>query len=198
MGGTEAPGGESAPGNLTPFLAPLVALQGLLARFENRGVIIGGIAASLLGTPRLTADLDAVLLLDVDDIPRLIHEAAAEGISPRIPDCEAFARKSHVLLLRHSTSGTDIDISLGLLPFEAEMVARSQVHRIGPITLCLPTPEDLIILKAVAHRPKDLLDIQAVAANHPDLDRGWVERWVRQFADLLEMPELWEDVAPLL
>jgi len=76
----------------------------------------------------------------VDDIPRLIQEAAAEGIAPRISDCEEFARKSHVLLLRHTTSGTDINISLGLLPFEAEMVARSQPHRIGSLTLRLPPP----------------------------------------------------------
>jgi hypothetical protein len=198
MGHAEAPGSESAPGNLTPFLAPLVALQGLLVRFENQGVIIGGIAASLLGTPRLTADLDAVLLLGMEDIPRLLHEASMEGIFPRIPDCEAFARKSHVLLLRHTTSETNIDISLGLLPFEVEMVARSQVHHVGLIGLRLPTPEDLIILKAVAHRPKDLQDIQGIAANHPGLDRERVEHWVRQFADVLEMPELWEDVAPLL
>ena len=198
MGDAEATNGGPTPGGVNAFLAPLMALQCLLARFENRGVIIGGIAASLLGTPRLTADLDAVLLIGVDDVPRLMREAAEEGIAPRISGCEEFARKSHVLLLRHATSGTDIDISLGLLPFEAEMVARSQAHFIGPLTLRLPTPEDLIILKAVAHRPKDLLDIEAIAANHPGLDRARVEHWVRQFADVLEMPELWEDVALLL
>ena len=31
--------------------------------------------------------------------------------------------------------------------------------------------EDLIIFKAVAHRPKDLLDIQALIESHSDLDR---------------------------
>jgi hypothetical protein len=38
-------------------------------------------------------------------------------------------------------------------------VERSKLYQIGPLALRLPTPEDLIILKAVAHRPKDLLDI---------------------------------------
>ena len=33
---------------------------------------------------------------------------------------------------------------------------------------------------------------------HPGLDRNRVEYWVRQFADVLEMPELWEDIIPLL
>jgi hypothetical protein len=66
------------------------------------------------------------------------------------------------------------------------------------LRLRLPTVEDLIILKAVAHRPKDLLDIRTLVEIHPDLDRGRIEHWVRQFADLLETPELWTDVATIL
>jgi hypothetical protein len=31
--------------NITPLLAPLQALQNILVSFDNRGVIIGGIAA---------------------------------------------------------------------------------------------------------------------------------------------------------
>ena len=72
------------------------------------------------------------------------------------------------------------------------------MHRIGDLELRLPTPEDLIILKAVAHRGKDLLDIQGILKSQPDLDRTRIERWVRDFATALEMPELWEDIAPLL
>jgi len=85
-----------------------------------------------------------------------------------------------------------------MLPFEEEAVARGAVHRIGDVELRLPTPEDLIIFKAVAHRPKDLLDIEGILRSHSDLDRTRVERWVREFAAALEMPELWEDIAPML
>jgi hypothetical protein len=85
-----------------------------------------------------------------------------------------------------------------MLPFEEEVVARSSVHQIGDIALRLPTPEDLIILKAVAHRPKDMLDIAEILKNHPDLDRVRIEEWVREFAAALESPELWTDVAHLL
>jgi len=85
-----------------------------------------------------------------------------------------------------------------MLPFEEEVVARSTVHQIGDIELRLPTPEDLIILKAVAHRPKDLLDIAEIAKNHPDLDRVRIEGWLREFGAALEMSELCEDIARLL
>ena len=62
----------------------------------------------------------------------------------------------------------------------------------------LPTPEDLIIMKAVAHRPKDWLDIQGIIQSHPDLDRRRIREWVTQFAELLEMPELWDAIADWL
>ena len=180
------------------MLAPLTALQRLLAHFDNQGIIIGGVAVSQLGKPRLTADVDAVLLLSVEELPHLIKVAAQEGLVPRIADAHGFARRYRVLLLRHQGSGINVDISLGLLPFEIEAVERSAVHQIGPLAIRLPTPEDLIIFKAVAHRPKDLLDIQVIIESHPNLDRERVERWVREFARLLEMPEVWDDIAPWL
>lgn len=65
------------------------------------------------------------------------------------------------------------------------------------MSIPLPTPEDLIIMKAVAHRPQDLADIRALVAAHPGLDQERVSRHVREFAEVLEMPELWEDIAPL-
>jgi hypothetical protein len=186
------------PESLTPFLAPLRAVQELLDAFGGRGVIIGGIAASLLGKPRFTADVDAVILLELDEIPRLLQKAAACGIHARIAGAEAFARKNRILLLRHTASGIDIDISLGMLPFENEMVARSRSQTVGGLQLRLPTPEDLIILKAVAHRPQDLLDIDSVLASQPALDIEYMRVWVQQFAEALEMPELWEDLSTRL
>ena len=183
---------------LTPLLAPLIAVQRLLSRFGDRGIIIGGVAASLLGKPRLTADVDAVLLLSVEDLPLLIEAASEEGLVPRITDVQDFATRHRILLLRHQQSGINVDISLGVLPFEIEAVERSIVHEIGSIAIRLPTPEDLIIFKAVAHRPKDLMDIQALLESHPELERARIERWVHEFARVLEMPELWEDIAPRL
>jgi len=183
---------------ITPLLAPLAALQRLLARFDDQGIITGGVAASLLGRPRLTADVDAMILLTVEDLPLLMEAATQEGLVPRITDAEDFARRHRVLLLRHQESGINVDISLGLLPFEIEAVERSVIHQVGPLAIRLPTPEDLIIFKAVAHRPQDLMDIQALLESHPDLDRERVMRWAREFAQALEMPELWEDIAAWL
>jgi hypothetical protein len=62
----------------------------------------------------------------------------------------------------------------------------------------LLSKEDLLILKAVAHRPKDLIDIQEIVLSHPGLDVERIEQWVRKFADALEMPEIWDDIVNIL
>jgi len=198
MGKTKRKSGQTLPESVTPFLPPLQALQNLLSIFHERGVIIGGVAASLLGTPRYTVDLDAVFLLSVEDIPEMLVEAAKQGIEPRIADAAAFARKNRVLLLRHTASGIDIDLSLGVLPFEVEMVERSTMVKVGSVVLRLPTPEDLIIMKAIARRPKDLADIQSIASSHPNLDKERIRLWVEQFGEALDLPDLWGAISQLL
>ena len=79
----------------------------------------------MLAEPRFTADADAVILLATDDLPRLLDLARQEGLVPRIDQAQQFAQRNQVLLLRHMESEIDVDISLGLLPFEIEMVERS-------------------------------------------------------------------------
>jgi len=182
---------------IEPFRATIEAIQRLLEKFDNRGVIIGGIAVGFLGRPRLTEDVDAMFLLSTHDIPKFLEAAKSENIQPRIPNADEFARKNRVLLLQHTPTETNIDISLGIMPFEEEMVARGIVQSTATLSVRLPTPEDLIIMKAIAHRPKDLEDIRTVVDKNPNLDIARIEHWVKQFAEVLEMPSLWDDIAEM-
>ena len=183
---------------LEPFRAAIESVQRLLHKSNDRGVIIGGIAVGFLGRPRFTADVDAVFLLSTKNISQFVKLARAEDIFPRIPDAEDFARKNRVLLLRHNPTETDVDISLGILPFEEEMVERGSTKTFAGLSIRLPTPEDLVIMKAIAHRPKDLDDIRTIADKYPDLDRKRIEEWVRSFGEALELPDLWNQIKPLL
>ncbi|MEO7839932.1 MAG: DUF6036 family nucleotidyltransferase [Anaerolineales bacterium] len=184
--------------SLEPFRATIESLQRLLHKFNNRGVIIGGIAVGFLGKPRFTADVDALFLLSTQEIPTFIELASAENIRPRIQNAEEFARKNRILLLKHIPTETDIDISLGILPFEEEMVERGGIKSFANLSIRLPTPEDLIIMKAIAHRPKDLEDIRVIRGNYPNLDVQRIEEWVKAFGEILEAPDYWELVKPLL
>jgi predicted nucleotidyltransferase len=103
-----------------------------------------------------------------------------------------------VLLLKHQPTGVDIDLSFGALPFEEELIARAIRLNLGALRLKISTPEDLIIMKAIAQRPKDLADIDAIVQTVERIDEERVKYWVQQFADALEMPELMKNIQRLL
>jgi hypothetical protein len=72
--------------DIEPFRATIEALQRLLEKFDDRGVIIGAIAVGFLGRPRLTEDVDAMFLLSTQDISKFLVAAKNENIEPRIPN----------------------------------------------------------------------------------------------------------------
>ncbi len=183
---------------LVPLLGTVRDLVAWLRKGHYRGIVIGGVAASLLGRPRVTRDVDALVLVEERDWAKFLGSGGEFGFASRIPNPLAFAGKSRMLLVRHVPSQIDADISMGLLPFEEEAVARGRPHEVQGLQVPLPTPEDLVIMKAVAHRARDLEDIAGILEAHPRLDLRRVRRWVRDFAEALEMPELVADLEKLL
>jgi len=162
------------------------------------GAIIGAVAVSVRGKPRHTDDIDAVILGDDIGWERVVESAARYGLVPRIEDALAFATRSRVLLLRHAASGVEVDVSLGVLPFERETIERSTMVRVGALRLRLSSAEDLVIMKALARRPKDIADIEGILDVHRDLDLNRIRRYLREFSSLLEMPEIHDDFEKLL
>lgn len=182
---------------LEQFLPALRALLRLCRRLRIPHVIIGGVAVSLLSRPRVTRDIDSVLFMDLDRLDTLHRQFLRAGFVSRRPDALAFARRHRVLLLRHKASAVDVDISLGALPFEEEMIARAHTVSLEQTEIPIPTPEDLIIMKAIAARPVDLVDITHLIDAHPKLDWRRIRRWVRDFANILERPELIDQLKSL-
>lgn len=169
-----------------------------LSEEEIAGVVIGGVAASLLGRPRMTRDIDALVLGDEMGWEAVLESARPFGIVPRVDDPLDFARRTRILLLRHPSSSVDIDVSLGALPFEREVVERASIVDAGDIRVRVPAVEDLVIMKALARRPRDLGDIEGLLDAWPDLDLDRVRHWLREFGSILEMPEIQEDFERLL
>ena len=184
-----------------PLPSLSAALAGAIAWLESQGLacaVIGGVAASLLGRPRTTRDVDLVTSPGDQSWQALVDGAAAFGIRPRIEDVVAFAEESRVLLMRHEASAVDVDVSLGALPFEHDLVARAVVLDVGDLSIPVARPEDLIVMKAVAGRPRDLADIEGLLDAHPEIDTDPLVETVRRFAELLAMPELASGLDDLL
>jgi predicted nucleotidyltransferase len=192
------PNGVRKPAELKPLLEPLSVLKKLLEKAGCQWMIIGGVAASLLGKPRFTADIDAVALIEDKELSNLLKVARRFGLTARIKDAVEFAQKNRVLLLKHTKTGINVDLSLGFLPFEKEAIKRSKRFKIANITFNLPTPEDLIIFKAVAHRPRDIEDIREIVKIHTKVNKKYIKRVVKEFASVLGMPEIWQDIEFIL
>lgn len=183
--------------SLTSLVPAIRALCNLLKVSQVPGVIIGGVAASLQGQARATEDVDALLRLDERFLDRFLEMAMAEGFRPRISDAVPFARRSAVLLLEHEASRVGVDLTISRLPFDSAAIDRARLVVVDDLQFSVVTPEDLIVMKAVAHRPQDLQDIQAVVRANPQLDVRRVRAQVQEFANALDMPELWQDIASL-
>lgn len=187
------------PENKSSHLLPaLESVSHLLRENSLKGMIIGGFAVSLLGKPRFTNDIDLVILNLDDHLPEFVSKLKGYGIEPRIDDVEKFAVKSRVLLMRHRESGINIDISMGILPFEIDAIERRQTISLSGMELMLPSPEDLIIFKAIAQRPQDIEDIKAIVTRYQDLDKEYVLARVKEFSEILDRDDLYENLRKLV
>jgi hypothetical protein len=160
--------------------------------------VIGGLSVSIVSQPRPTVDVDLVVWLDPKDWKAFLESARKHGIKTRVADALEFAQKHRVLLMQHVDSGINIDISFGALPFEQEMIERSESFSLGTLKLPIATPEDLIIMKTIAHREKDLRDIQNIMRVRQELDFERIKHWVHEFAVVLEAPELDTELLDLI
>jgi hypothetical protein len=169
------------------------ALEALARGLTESGapwMVIGGIAVIARGVRRFTTDIDVAVRGDAVRPERLLQALAAHGIGPRIADALTFAEANLVLLLRHEETGVDLDVSLAWSAFEHDALATSTPTSFGNVSAPMCTPENLIVFKAIASRPKDMEDAEALLALYPDIDRERVRSRVAELSLLAEAPEL--------
>lgn len=183
---------------IAPLVAPLSALIAWLDAANVPFVIIGGVAASLLGRPRTTRDVDALAIADESRWADLLASAANHGLAPRVSDALDFANRSRVLLLQHPATHIELDIAFGALAFEQQAVRDAQHVTFQDLSIPLPRAEDLIIMKAVAGRVRDIGDIEAIVGAQPNLDTRYILETVTQFATALDQPRLVANLRALL
>jgi hypothetical protein len=155
-------------------------------------MLIGGFAVIAHGVRRTTEDLDLVVRGDATNARELLRALAAYGIRPRIPDAEAFARSSLVLLLRDEVNGVPVDLSFGWSDFEHDALERRAQEKFGKTQVPVAAVEDLVVYKAIAGRPKDIEDAETLLLTHGKLDVRRIRKWVRILADTADAPEMAE------
>jgi hypothetical protein len=169
-----------------PLLRAIAAAYAWLDEASVPAAVVGGIAASLLGRPRVTKDVDVMAFAPDSEWPGLLEAGRRHGIEPRTGDALAFAGISRVLLLKHAPSEVELDLSFASLPFEREVIERASEYTIRGITLRVASPEDIVVMKALALRPRDVADIEAIVELTPRLDLNRIRNLLRVFTEALE------------
>ncbi len=163
-------------------------------------MLIGGHANAIWGEPRATIDVDVTIWAtehQADDIARIL----APGFQCLVEQPVNFVRDVRVLPFR-SLDGVRIDVIFGLLPFEQIAISRARRVSIAGEDVQVCSPEDLILMKIISDRPRDLEDARGVVlARYEDLDFDYLDPQITELAEFLVKPGIagqwsqWKDEA---
>ncbi len=150
-------------------------------------MVIGGQAVLLYGEPRLTRDIDITLGLGPDALPSLLRLVEDAGLTPLV-DPAAFVKETLVLPCADETTGIRVDFILSFSPYEQQAFERVRTERLGSASVRFASPEDVIIHKMVAGRPRDLEDVRGILAKMPAIDASYIRRWLRELGQATGAP----------
>ena len=137
----------------------LTDLAEWLRREQIRFALIGGLAATVRGEPRFTADVDVVATMSVEQGVALVGRLDGSPFRPLFTDVVDVVRTAFLLPLRHVATNTKVDLALGLTGFDQQVVARATQVDFDGVRVPVCSAEDLILMKLLAGRPRDLDDV---------------------------------------
>lgn len=151
---------------------PLGVLAEVLAEVRIEYAVIGGHAVNAWVEPRFTADIDVTISAGPAQLDRLTAALERRGFrisaqygeeQPSGPDFVRFVSEDSRVVLEFQSAKTRL---------QEDVIRRAHQDARG---LRVATAEDLIVLKLIAHRPKDRIDLIGLCAL-PDLDWAYIER----------------------
>jgi hypothetical protein len=167
---------------MTDLTAVIHELVDLFDRLQLPYAIMGGIAVRAHGLPRPTFDVDFVLAVPRDRLADVF--TSIEHLGYTVPDQYRGGWIDSVggmplfkVRLYLEGRGIDADIFLVENDFQREVMTRRFRADVEGRPLQLITPEDLILFKLLAGRPRDILDVKDIFFMQGQLDEPYMRRW---------------------
>lgn len=165
-------------------LASLYGVATLLDRVHVPYAFIGGAALSAWGIPRSTFDLDLAIAAEEPGVARLLDACVAAGfvVDPVFQSGFRDRVSGMETLHVHVPAGRSllaVDFFLTTTPFLRSVIERRRSIDLGqgPVFVC--SAADLVLLKLVADRPKDRVDVQNVLAVQGVPEKEYLLRWAK-------------------
>lgn len=149
--------------------------------------VTGGMAVSVWGRPRFTADIDVIIELIPQKLDQLAEELLRVDkdvyVSQEAME-EALATKGEFNFI-HPASGLKVDFwILKNDLFSLEQIRRRKAKKIGISKIYFISPEDLILSKLllyqISHSDRQLEDIASVIKFQKKLDWKYLRKWAKQ------------------
>jgi hypothetical protein len=149
-------------------------------------MVFGGQAVAIYGEPRLTRDIDITIGFEPQEAESVIAIIERLGMKVRVGNAKEFLAQTFVLPVLDSETSIPIDFVFSLTPFERDAIRRSKIVEIDGVPVHYVSLEDLVVMKIIAGRPRDLEDVQGVLLKNPGYDRAFVKRCLQMFDQDLE------------
>lgn len=174
--------------------SPIADLLSDLGRaFDTLGIswyLFGAQAAIVYGVARLTADVDVTVRAPSTPTADWLATLAQHGFDGRFADA-AFIASTRVLPVTHLKTGLPVDIVLAGPGLEDEFLERAIMRSIDGVQVPVIELADLVVLKILASRPKDLDDVVSLLRIHPgDLDTVRIRTVLKMLEDALGQSDL--------
>lgn len=166
----------------------ITVLKLVLSKFEEGNIpymLVGSVASSFYGDPRLTRDIDIVIEVSPKDV--IEFESLFSSNDFYIPPSEILRdeilNKGSFNLIHHQ-SGLKIDIVIKKLsPHGEEEFLRRQKHEILPqMFSCVASAEDIILKKLQYFQEggsqKHLMDCRAILSQ-TKVDELYLKKWIK-------------------
>lgn len=166
-----------------PLEAVLFRLVDILEAEGICYMLMGGMATRIWGLPRSTFDVDLTVALDPDALSRFSVRLEDAGFVVPEPHRKGFADtlKGMGKFSFHDYAFSPpilVDCFLPTTTYQRKAISRRREVELEARKVWVISPEDLILHKLVASRPRDLIDIDDVLLIQGDaVDRAYLRQW---------------------
>lgn len=174
-------------------MSAVAEVLGVLRRvLDGQGLswfVFGAQAVAVRGAPRATQDIDVTVQVERSHLRVLVQALESEGLRHRHPEiADELLARGAVVPLSHD-AGMEVDLVLAGSGLEALALGRASRVAIDGVEVPVAQATDLVVMKVLAGRGKDLDDLRSLLAGG-EVDLVEVRETLGQLEEALGQSDL--------
>lgn len=160
-------------------------------------LVIGGVAVGVWGNIRVTEDLDLIIFIPRKNVKVILEKSKTLGF--RFDERIVLKQAEEAGVFKIFYKDYHLDFLIASIELEKSALKRKIKITIFNREVCVPSKEDLLLLKIIAGRPKDMLDAEGIVNRQKErLDIKYLESQAQRLCDEAEDMRIWNELQRLL